>query len=105
MGKSRMDEFFRDPTLERPCMDCYRVRLQWQSIYVTRETAARILAALGGHTPPKMIRCETISGSVAYVRSDTVLLVQESTRAQRDVERRFWKEIEDEEDQDEPADW
>lgn len=81
-------------------MDYYRVRLPWESFFVTRETAARILAALGGNGPSRVIRCETITGSVVYVRTDTVVLVTESTRAQREAERRLWKELDDEEEQD-----
>lgn len=106
MGKNRLEDLFRDPTLERPETDHYRVRLVgFQTLRVTRETAARILAVLGGRGPPRMIRCETLTGSVTYVRSDTVLLVQESTRAQRDAERRFWKEIDDEDEDEEEQPW
>jgi len=98
MGKNRIETFLRDPTLERPQTDFYRVRLQGESIFVNRETATRILAAVCGPGPPKIIRCETITGSVVYVRSDTVMLVHESTRAQRDAERRLWKDLDDEEE-------
>jgi hypothetical protein len=100
MGTNRIEKHFRDPTLERPQMDYYRVRLPWESFFVTRETAARILAAVGGSGPPRVIRCETITGSVVYVRTDTVVLVTESTRAQREAERRLWKELDGEEEQD-----
>jgi len=100
MGTNRIEKCFRDPTLERPQMDHYRVRLLWESFFVTRETAARILAVVSGNGPPRVIRCETITGSVVYVRTDTIVLVTESTRAQREAERRLWKELDDEEDQD-----
>ncbi len=101
MGKNRIEKYFRDPTLERPQMDYYRVRLPWESFFVTRETAARILTAVSGYGPPRVIRCETITGSVVYVRTDTVMLVAECTRAQRDAERRFWKKWDDEENEEE----
>lgn len=100
MGNNRLDDVFRDPTLERPTTDHYRIRLEPHGILsVTRDSAARIVAALSSPAAPKIIRCETIGGSVAFVRTDAVLYVQESTRAQRDAERRFWKEIDDEDDE------
>ncbi len=103
MGTNRLDDVFRDPTLERPATDYYRVRIEPHGyLSVTRDTAARILAALIDENAPTLIRCETIGGSVAWVRADAVLYVQESTRAQRDAERRFWKEIDDE---DEAQSW
>lgn len=106
MDKNRLEELFRDPTLERPQTDYYRVRLEHHcSLCVTRETAARILAAVSSPGPPTLVRCETVAGSVAYVRTDTVLLVQESTRAQREAERRFWKEIDDEDEEQNEQPW
>ncbi|MDH3272544.1 MAG: hypothetical protein OEN56_14500 [Gemmatimonadota bacterium] len=101
MGKNRLETFLRDPTLEKPTADHFRVRLQWQTLHVTRESATRILAAIGGRGPPKFVRCQTVTGSVVFVRTDMVLLVEESTKAQRASERRFWKELDEEEDQDE----
>lgn len=94
---NRIDRYFRDPSLERPSTDHYVVRLPWDSFVVGREDAARILAVLNGYEAPTVVRCQTVSGSVVYVRSDAILYVRESTRAQRDAERRFWKEIDDEE--------
>ena len=102
MGQNRMEKYFRDPTFDRPTTDFYRIRLEWESIYVNEENAARILAATRGAGPPTIVRLENITGSVVYVRSDTVVLVHESTRAQRDAERRLWKELDDEEEKDEP---
>lgn len=101
MSNNRIEQCFRDPTLDHPQTNYYRVRLPWESILVNRETAARILAAASGFGPPKMIRCETISGSVVYVRTDTIMLVHESTSAQRDAERRLWKALDDEEEEEE----
>lgn len=102
MTMNRIRKYFRDPTLEEPRTDYYIVRLPWDSFLVGREDAARILAAVGGFEAPTVIRCETITRSVVYVRTDTIMFVRECTRAQRDAERRFWKEIDsEEEDSDE----
>jgi len=100
MGNNRLDDVFRDPTLECPTTDHFKIRLEPHGVLsVTRDSAARMVAALSSPGAPKIIRCETIGGSVAFVRTDAVLYVQESTRAQRDAERRFWKEIDDEEEE------
>jgi hypothetical protein len=104
MGENRIETYFRDPTLDRPSTDFYRVRLEWESIYVTEESVSRILSVIGGHGPPAIVRCETITGSVVYIRSDTVVLVHESTRAQRDAERRLWKELDKEDDDNDELD-
>ena len=101
MGKNRLEEFFRDPTLDSPPAEYFRVRLPWESIFVDRATATRILAEAAGHEAPKLIRCETITGSVVYIRTNTVMMVHESTPAQRRAERRFWKILDEEEEQDE----
>jgi hypothetical protein len=99
---NRMREYFRDPTLEQPTTESYYVvRIPWDSFVVGREDAARILAAIGGFDAPTVVRCQTVTGSVVYVRSDVILYVRECTRAQRDAERRFWKEIDEEMDSDE----
>ena len=104
MGKNRLGEFFRDPTLDSPSAEYFRVRLPWESIFVNRATAARILAETNGRDAPKLIRCETITGSVVYVRTDTVMMVFESTPAQRRAERRLWKLLDEEEEQDDKPD-
>jgi hypothetical protein len=93
---NRIERYFRDPTLEEPRTDYYVVRTPWDGFIVSREVAARILAAVGGYDAPKVIRCQTVTGSVVYLRTNTIVSVQECTRAQRDTERRFWKEIDDE---------
>ena len=93
---NRIERYFRDPTLEEPRTDYHVVRTPWDSFIVDREVAARILAAVGGHDAPKVIRCQTVTGSVVYLRTNTIVSIQECTRAQRDAERRFWKEIDDE---------
>ena len=98
MGKNRLEEFFRDPTLDNPPTEYFRVRLPWESIFVDRATATRILAEAAGREAPKLIRCETITGSVVYIRTNTVMMVYESTPAQRRAERRLWKLLDEEED-------
>lgn len=100
MGNNRLEELFRDPTLERPTTDFFSVRTEWRCLLVSRETAARVLAAMSGSGPPKLVRMETVTGSVAWVRTDTILLVEESTRAQRDAQRRLWKALDEEENED-----
>jgi len=104
MGKNRLEEFFRDPTLDSPPAEYFRVRLPWESIFVNRATATRILAETNGRDAPKLIRCETITGSVVYVRTDTVMMVFESTPAQRRAERRLWKILDEEEEKDDKPD-
>ena len=104
MGMNRLEEFFRDPTLDNPPAEYFRVRLPWESIFVDRATdrprpiPERIRAETNGRDAPKLIRCETITGSVVYVRTDTVMMVFESTPAQRRAERRLWKLLDEEED-------
>ena len=102
MGKNRLEEFFRDPTLDSPPAEYFRVRLPWESIFVDRATATRILAEALGREAPKLIRCETITGSVVYIRTNTVMMVHESTPAQRRAERRLWKLLDDEEEEEKP---
>jgi hypothetical protein len=71
-----------------------------EEIRVSRETAARILAALRGEAP-RILRVETITGSVAYVRSDRIVSLLESTPAQRAATRRMWKMLDEERERDE----
>ena len=55
-----------------------------------------------------MLRVETLSGSVVFIRTDAIVFVRESTRAQRKAEERFWKMLDDEEsedDEDKKEDW
>ena len=95
---SRLEQCYRDPTLEEPSEDYYVVRLPWDSLVVTRWTASRIVAALCEYDASEWIRFDTVNGSVVHVRLYSVVYVRESTRAQRDAERRFW----DARDQEEP---
>ncbi len=101
MGNNRIAEFLRDPTLDRPTTDFFIVRFGDDSAPVSRETAARILAALGGDAPPRFLRVETITGSVAFIRTDTIVGLHESTRAQRAARRRMWKQLDEELEEDE----
>lgn len=107
MGKNRLEEIFRDPTLETPPADHFVVRHQWGGFCVTREMATRILTAISGQGPSRMLRVETITGSVVFIRTDAIVFVRESTRAQRKAEERFWKMLDDEEkdEDDEKEDW
>ena len=95
---NRMEEYFRDPSLETPRMDYFVVRTPWDSFRVDRETAEAILCALARRGGPSLIRCQTIHGSVIHLRTDRIVSVHECTRAQRDAQRRFWKEIDEEDD-------
>jgi hypothetical protein len=101
MGKNRIGEFLRDPTLDRPTTEFFEVRFGDDSVRVSRETAARILAALGGNAPPRFVRVETITGSVAFIRTDTIFGLCECTRAQRAAQRRIWKQLDEEREEDE----
>ena len=95
---NRLEEYFRDPSLEAPRMDYFVVRTPWDSFRVGREVADAILCALSGRGGPALIRCQTIHGSHVYVRTDRIVSVHECTRAQRDAQRRFWKAIDEEDD-------
>jgi hypothetical protein len=50
---------------------------------------------------PRILRVETITGSVAYVRSDRIVSLLESTPAQRAATRRMWKMLDEERERDE----
>jgi len=97
---NRIEEYFRDPTLEQPSADYFVVGMRTCGFVVRREDAERIIEALGSATPVT-VRCQTVFGSVVYLRSSAVVFVRECTRSQRAAERRFWKEIDDEEDSEE----
>jgi len=101
---NRIRKHFRDPALEEPATDFFVVRVPFERLVVAREQAERLLAAMTTYQPPSVVRCQTIYGSVVFIRPETVLYVRECTKAQRDAERRFWKEIDDE-DEDDDGDW
>lgn len=96
MGKHRIEEMLRDPTLEQPTLEYFEVRLPWQSFAVRRETAERVLEATFGFERPEWVRLETVGGSVAWVRTEHVVFVREWSSAQRESERQFWKQIDEE---------
>ena len=100
MGKNRIRVHLRDPTLDQPSTDYYVVRMRWGGFCVTPSSAERVLAAMSRLGGPEVIRMETITGSVVHVRVDQITYVQESTRAQRAAERRLWRALDDEEDED-----
>jgi hypothetical protein len=102
MAENRIDELLRDPTLESPTLDYYELRVQGGAFPVTRRSAERVLEALIGFERADWVRIETVSGSVLYLKTEAVVWVREWSRQQRDTNRRFWKEIdkEDEEDED-----
>ena len=101
MGNNRIGKFLRDPTLDRPTTEYFDVHFNDEYVRVSRETAERILTALGGNAPTRFLRVETITGSVVFIRSDAIFGLSESTRAQRAAERRFWRLLDDEREEDE----
>ncbi|MEM7416174.1 MAG: hypothetical protein AAF389_11795 [Gemmatimonadota bacterium] len=100
MGTNRIEAHFRDPSLDRPAEDFYVVRVPWTTFFVDEDNALRLISAMTGMGGAKVVRCETITGSVAYVRPSSVLYVQQCTKAQRDAERRHWKRHDDEDESD-----
>jgi hypothetical protein len=100
MDMNRIKVHFRDPTLEQPSTDYYVVQMGQAGLCVTRSSAERVLAAMCRLGGPEVLRVETITGSVVHVRVDQIKFVRESTRAQRAAERRLWKALDDEEDED-----
>ena len=101
MGENRIEELLRDPTFESPAPDYFEVRVPGGYFPVTREAAKRILEAMAGFERVDWVRVETVSGSVLYLKTDQVVYVREWTRAQRDTNRKFWKEIDKEDEEDE----
>jgi len=101
MAENRIEELLRDPTLESPTLDYYELRVQGGAFPVTRRSAERVLEALVGFERADWVRIETVSGSVLYLKTEAVVWVREWTRAQRDTNRKFWKEIDEEDEEDE----
>ena len=100
MGMNRIESAFRDPTLERPAEDYFVVRLEWDTFHVDEDNATKIISAMTEVGGAKIVRCETITGSVIFVRPAAVLFVRECTKAQRESERRHWKRLDKEEESD-----
>ena len=94
---NRIDQYFRDPTIDTPATDYYIVRLPWDCFVIDRADAARVIEAWCAVDAPSVVRCQTVFGSVVYIRTKAIMSIRECTKDQRDVERRFWKVIDDEE--------
>jgi len=90
MDENQMQEILRDPTLEQPTLTYHEVRLPWQSFFVRPEVAARVMAAVQGLHRTDWVRIDTVTGSVAFVRTEHVVFVREWTPDQRASERTFW---------------
>ncbi len=90
MDENRMQEILRDPTLEQPTLTYHEVRMPWQSFFVRSEVAARVMAAVQGLHRTDWVRIDTVTGSVAFVRTEHVVFVREWTPEQRASERTFW---------------
>ncbi|HSM04150.1 MAG TPA: hypothetical protein VK858_06000 [Longimicrobiales bacterium] len=101
MNENRIEAILRDPTLEQPTLTYHEVRLPWQSFFVRPEAAARVLEAIQGLDRSDWVRVETVTGSVAFVRTVHVVYVREWTPAQRESERQFWDALDAEQKQPE----
>lgn len=91
-----MEELLRCPLFEQPSLEYFEVRLPWQGFAVRRECAERVLEAVSGLDRVEWVRLETMGGSVVWVRTDHIVHVREWSSAQRESERRFWQQIDDE---------
>ena len=100
MGTNRIEPHFRDPTLDRPPEDFFVVKIEWETFHVDSDNAMKLISAMTEAPHKKIVRLETITGSVVYIQPSSVVFVRESTRAQRDSERRHWKRLDEEEDND-----
>lgn len=69
--------------------DYYMVVAQYSSWYVSPETAARIGRQLDRRFRPRWLKFQDLSGSRAWVRTDSVECVTESTERQRTGDRQF----------------
>jgi hypothetical protein len=81
----------KEETPERPSGpgDYYEVVSQYGTWFVTPETAARIGRELDRRWRPRWIKFVDIAGGRAWVRTDTIESVVESTELQRTGDRRF----------------
>jgi hypothetical protein len=93
MDQNQIQEILRDPTLEQPTLTYHEVRLPWQSFFVRSEVAARVMAAVQGLHRTDWVRIDTVTGSVAFVRTEHVVFVREWTPEQRASERTFWNAL------------
>lgn len=69
--------------------DYYLVVAHYASWYVSPETAARIGRQLDRRWRPRWLKFQDLSGSRAWVRTDSVECVTESTEVQRTGDRQF----------------
>jgi hypothetical protein len=69
--------------------DYYELNSRWGTWYVSPETAARVGRALEKRKPKKWLKFVDLNGSRAWVRSDRIESIAESTELQRTSERDF----------------
>jgi hypothetical protein len=69
--------------------DYYEVVSRYGNWYVSPETAARIGRVLDRHWRPRWLKFVDINGARAWVRTDTIEYVNESTERQRTGSRAF----------------
>ena len=69
--------------------DYYEVNSRWGTWYVSPETAARIGRALDRRKRPDWLKFVDLNGSRAWVRSDRIESIAESTERQRTNDRDF----------------
>ena len=69
--------------------DYYLVVAQYSTWYVSPETAARVGAALDRRSRPRFVKFVDLAGSRAWVRTDAIECVSESTEHQRTSDRQF----------------
>ena len=69
--------------------DYYMVVAQFSTWYVSPETAARMGRALDRRWRPRWMKFVDLTGSRAWVRTDSIECISESTEAQRTQDRQF----------------
>lgn len=69
--------------------DYYMVVAQYSSWYVSPEMAARIGRALDRRWRPRFVKFVDLAGSRAWVRTDAIECVSESSERQRTEDRQF----------------
>ncbi len=94
--ENRIEEILRDPTLEQPTLTYHEVWMPGMSMLVRPEVAERVIEAVYGLHRPEWVQVETITGSVAHVRTEYIVFVRESTPGQRSSELALSKALEKE---------
>ena len=69
--------------------DYYMVVAEYSTWYVSPETAARLGRALDRPWRPRWVKFVDLSGSRAWVRTESIEYISESTERQRTHERQF----------------